>query len=172
MRRYILDADILCYFQRAGRLELLARQATECPWVLVDEVEDELFRAKGYGDAALRVLREFSIPVVTIADGSREAALLERLHPGKDHPNCGEAASIAVATYDTDLIFVTNDQRAATLALVELYSLSGERCIRTPTFLRRLHELRLFTSEDIRHWLKINNRLTWPSWWEAWSVDE
>lgn len=107
------------------------------------------------------------MPVLAIGPGSQEEALLNRLHEVGRRKNRGEAASIAVASFDPSLVLVTHDKVAALFGLTELYSLSGERCIRTPTLVRRLFEVGVLTLEAVHHWVKCNS-LEFPVWWEGW----
>lgn len=169
-RRYLPDANVVCYFQKAGQLELLAQALVRVPWLIVDAVEDELIAGKQrtLGEHAFRVLQKYTVHVEPMREGSREELLFRRLHPTTATKNKGEAASIAVATYDPSLIFVTHDSVALRLGVTELYSASGERCIHSSTFVRRLFEFEAISAAEVRHWRKCNPLGDMPRWWDEW----
>lgn len=167
-RRYLLDACVGVYFQRAGQLELLAHSRTVMPWAIVDVVEDELTRHKVLGAHAYRVLQQHHIPVVRIGRDTPEHALLEHLHPSDSQKDLGEAASIAAASHDASLIFVSHEPRALRIALKELYSRFGERCVHTSTFVRRLAERGALQADHIKHWARCNPLPDMPHWWKPW----
>jgi hypothetical protein len=100
--------------------------------------------------------------------GSREEALMRSLlAPLKSatKKDEGEAASIAIAKWRPDLVFVTGDRTATLWALNELYG-CGERVMRSYVFVRVLYEagaitLAAVTALDVY----LGSRPDIPRWW-------
>lgn len=123
MTAYLLDANVLIYFESAGELPALLAAAAAARLVLVREVHDEVVNRKK-GPPAKTLLTRSAVEVQSLP--LRAVPVLASIRGGRSSSgpgtttNLGEDASIALAIFDPDLIFVTGDREAAFHALNEL----------------------------------------------------
>lgn len=175
---FLLDANVLLDFQNSGVLPELAEASHHVEMAVAEKVRDEvtlpragdssnLVGKKRQAEAALRGAR---ISTLEILPGTEEAALLQALLPlplatEKDQ---GEAASIAIARRDCQLLFVTGDKTAVLWALNELYH-NGERVMRVPVFVRTLVQRGALSADTARAVAKrATSHGVVPSWWASW----
>lgn len=169
---YLLDANVVIHFQRSGALDVLA--ASTLRLVVVEEVWDELTapRNTSHRTAAAEVKRvlEPAVSVESIGVGSSAGRALTALRGSNmSRTNLGEDASTALAMFATDLVLVTDEQRAAFRALNELRG----RVIVAHPFLRLLVEkgdLDRQRASTIANDLVELGRSSRPSWWDAWTI--
>jgi hypothetical protein len=176
---FLLDANVFLDFQNAALLPALVRAAQVIDLAVAEKVFDEvtLPRADDSGDLvgkkrqAERALRDARITKIEIIPGTREAELMQALLAPlktikeKDH---GEAASIAIAASNADLLFVTGDETAVLWALNELFH-KGERVMRVPIFVRTLLERAALDAETVKGVAaRAVSHGAEPSWWASW----
>lgn len=174
--RYLLDANIFIVSQRAERLGQLASAAGVVSCAVVDDVSDELTiakRGKPLTDAmreAARILDEGRIHRIKILPNTPADVIRTELSKrvGK-----GEAASIAIAAQDLDLVFVSDDAKAVAGGPKLYRELPGEvgRIMGLHAFLRTLVErgaLAKAVAREISTIAKLSSNLDPPLWWEAW----
>lgn len=166
---YLLDAMIVIELAEASGLEMLASGRVRIE--LVEEVWDEVTdkRHAGPARAVRRVLS--GVTRRSIVPGSHEDRIKEAL---RDSPtsrrNLGEAASIAVASVDPDVVLVTNDRDAAFAAMRELRG----RTIELFAFFRALIDAGESREAVTRVRASIAKRqhrntlwTTPPTWWDT-----
>lgn len=176
---FLLDANVLLDFQNAALLPALVGAAQVVDLAVAEQVFDEVTLPKandssdliGKKRQAAHALREARIAKIEIIPGTREAelmqALLAPLQPlnEKDH---GEAASIAIASSNADLLFVTGDKTAVLWALNELFH-KGERVMRVPIFVRTLLERAALDASTVRGVAaRAASHGAIPTWWASW----
>ncbi|WP_437878418.1 hypothetical protein [Sorangium sp. So ce513] len=175
MVQYLLDANVVIPFQRAGSLKALVAAANCVPMAIVDDVLDELTLPRKPTDPVTRLmteadreLRGSSIELIEVLAGSEEDATRGALMALVDR---GEAASIAVASRRLDLVFVTEDVRAVQ-GKPRLYrELPGEvgRIMGLHAFLRVLVE-RGALSATLASAVAVSRDLDPPLWWAGWTA--
>jgi len=168
MNPWLLDANVLILAQRAGRLSALLKAANRAPFVLVEEVYDELVRANTARSEMVRrardmerALQKSSVRRVAIPLQSSASILYRALRAGREtQSDAGEAASIAWASANHDARFVTADRGASWIALREI----GPRVWVLPCFLNDLVKVHALTPDDAD---KIVNKSGTPppTWW-------
>lgn len=165
---YLLDTNIVSYFLQASREGELAAAAKISAMVLVAEVKKELRADKNRGGARFeRWLATSSIAVTDILLGTPAAARLAQLVAGSaTDRDLGERASLALASFEPALTFVTHDKAAAWLALRELWA-PGDRVLGVAPFLRRLFDERALTDPAVADDL-IQYGEPRPAWWAEW----
>jgi hypothetical protein len=176
---FLLDANVLLDFQNAGLLPELVAAMQVVDMAVAEKVFDEVTLPK-LGDSsdavgkkrqAAAALRSARITKIEIVPGSHEATLMQTLlAPIKTvrEKDQGEAASIAVATRDAALLFVTGDKTAVLWALNELFH-KGERVMRVPVFVRTLFEREALdgaTVKKVANWAAGHGAI--PTWWASW----
>jgi len=177
--RFLLDANVVFDFQHSGQLKALADAAGKLDLAFAEQVADEACLVRA-GDSAEtvgkkreadRILRGSTFSTIEILPGSPEAALMAALLSplrNVEKKDQGEAASIAVASTDVSVVFVTGDTKAVLWALNELYG-SGERVMRTPVFVRRLYDKGALSANTIaRVAARVAGRGAPPTWWASW----
>lgn len=178
MMRYLLDSNVAIVFQKAGHLPELPAAAKRVPLAVVNDVLEELTLPKPGKPLtrdmkeAERVLSNDAIPLLNIFSSTPEEkvrdALRARRNAGK-----GEAASIAIAMNQPDLIFVTEDLKAMK-GTAQLYrELPGEvgRIMGLHAFLRTLVEksaLAAAVAAAVSTAAKAQSNIDPPLWWEDW----
>lgn len=175
MVRYLLDTNAVIPFQRAGCLKALVAAAKSVPMAIVDDVLEELTVPRKPTDPetnlmkeAGRELRGSSVELIEVLAGSEEDATRGVLMAFVDR---GEAASIAVASRRSDLIFVTEDVRAVQ-GKPKLYrELPGDvgRIIGLHALLRVLVE-RGALSAALARAVAASRDLDPPLWWTGWTA--
>ncbi|WP_437947558.1 hypothetical protein WME98_43540 [Sorangium sp. So ce296] len=175
MVQYLLDANVVIPFQRAGGLKALVAAANSVPMAIVDDVLEELTLPRKPTDPetnlmkeADRELRGSSIELIEVLAGSEEDATRTTLMAFVDR---GEVASIAVASRRLDLVFVTEDVRAVQ-GKPRLYrELPGEvgRILGLHAFLRVLVE-RGALSATLARAVAASRDLDPPLWWAGWTA--
>ena len=176
---FLLDANVLLDFQNAGLLPELAAASQVVDMAVAEKVFDEVTLTKsgdtpnlvGKKKQAAAILRSAKLTKIEIVPGTREAALMQTLlgpvNAIKDKDQ-GEAASIAVAASDEDLLFVTGDKTAVLWALNELFH-KGERVMRVPIFARTLLERDALDSKTVQGIAeRAASHGAVPSWWASW----
>lgn len=168
---WLLDAGVFIRAEHAGRLVDLLHAAETVPVAVVREVYDEvtapqtrkaaiLARAvatKRNLDTSKVVVRE--IPLVSKA-ANRFAAFRSGRATAND---AGEAASVALAVSDDELVFVTVEKGAAWLGLREIHP----RVTVLAWFLRSLVEsgaMSMSVATDIAS----SDPTPLPFWWPEW----
>jgi hypothetical protein len=176
---FLLDANVLLDFQNASLLPALVEAAQVVDMAIAEKVFDEVTLPKVDDSSdlvrkkkqAALALRDSPIAKIEILPGTPESALMQALLAPlqtikeKDH---GEAASIAIAATDANLLFVTGDKTAVLWALNELFH-KGERVMRVPVFVRTLFErdaLDLTTLKGVAERAVSHGAI--PSWWASW----
>jgi hypothetical protein len=166
---YLLDNNIVSYFFNADLQADLARIAGALTLAIVREVHEEAPRHATKGAVYEKWLPSSGVTVRDIAVGSPGSGILADLQLSTGSlSDLGEFASIAIASEDPSLIFVTNDKAALWIALRELYA-PGERVIRFPTFLRRAHDAVGLSQAAVTKLAKhaqVSDAP--PTWWSAW----
>lgn len=176
---FLLDANVLVDFQAAGLLPALAAASRVVDIAVAEKVFDEVTLAE-FGDSSDRVgkkrqaaiaLRGARITKIEIVPGTREAELMQTLLGPVNtlkHKDHGEAASIAVAASDDDLLFVTGDKNAVLWALNELFG-KGERVMRVPIFVRTLFDRNALDRTTVKGVAEraVSHSVV-PSWWASW----
>jgi predicted nucleic acid-binding protein len=175
MFRYLLDANAVIPFQRAGCLNALVAAAKSVPMAIVDDVLEELTVPRKPTDPetnlmkeANRELRGSSIELIEVLAGSKEDATRGARMAFVDR---GEAASIAVASRRLDLVFVTEDVRAVQ-GKPKLYrELPGDvgRIMGLHAFLRLLVEHGPL-SATLASAVAASRDLDPPLWWMDWAA--
>lgn len=113
---------------------------------------------------ARELLESSPLGVLDIPLLSPAAARFAAFRQGRSTDNdAGEAESVALAAFDADLVFVTNDRRAAWLACREL----GQRVTTMPWFLRRLVEQGALAVPEADAIAQTDPKLV-PHWWSDW----
>lgn len=175
----LLDTNVLVDFQKSELLPSLVRAAQILEMAVAEKVFDELTLPKvddsgdivGKKRRAAAALQGARITRIEILPGTREAtlmqALLAPLQTVKEKDQ-GEAASIAIAASDANLLFVTGDKAAILWALNELFH-TGERVMCVPVFVRTLFERGALTASAVRQLAPraVSHGAT-PSWWQSW----
>lgn len=179
MTTYLLDANVLVDFQAAGALPSLAAAAERCELALAEQVYDELTLETpddtptrvGSKRHAASVLAGSKLRSLQVTPGTAQERLLRALLApiaSVSKKDQGEAASVALASGDPSLVFVTGDRVAALWALNELWG-TGERVLRVPSFVRLLYERDALPSSAV---LVVASRAAShgvvPTWWERW----
>ncbi len=181
---FLLDANVLFNFQNGepDQLHALVRAGNTVALAVAEQVFDEATlpdpndstKIKNAKRRALNLLESSAIRRLEILPGSEEAAWMSaRLSPIKEvkKKDAGEAASIALARADHDLVFVTSDRTATLWTLNELFN-TGERVVRTQVFARTLLEMGAIDSTVVR---AIEPQLVklaaLPGWWSSWRAD-
>ena len=167
---YLLDTMIVSYFLQAAREKELTVAAGACPMVLVDEVRQELENDPNRGGNAFKKwLATSGIVVRAVVIGTpAHATLAHLISPAVPAKNLGERASIALASSDPSLTFVTHDKNGVWIALREIWS-PGERILGVPVFLRRLYEQGAIKNLDvIDDVVALVQAVQLPSWWATW----
>ena len=175
----LLDANVLVDFQRADLLGELVKASATVEMAVVEQVLDEvtLVREEDSSDTVGRkrkaraLLTQARLQTLEILPRTPEAALLQTLLTPVNtvrRKDQGEAASVAVATGDPRLVFVTGDKTAVLWSLNELFG-SGERVMRIPVFVRTLHAKDALGAVTVK---RIAERAAShgvvPSWWDDW----
>lgn len=164
---FLLDANIVSYFLQLRREGDLARAVIHFPSGIAEEVRQELTNAPQLGARFVRWLGGSGLGVLPILIGSKADQILVQLQPAASvSSDAGERASIALASADPSLIFVTTDKAASLLALRELWT-PGERVLALQPFLRRLVDADALPGDAAEDVLRQSNQAT-PSWWPAW----
>lgn len=173
MIRYLLGANVIIPFQQAGRLADLVTAAGQVAMAIVDDVFDELTLPKKPTEPqtkwmvdAERALRGSAVAHIPVFAGSEEDNVRTALKASVD---AGEAASIAVASRRTDLVFVTEDVRAVQ-GKPRLYrELPGEtgRIMGMHAFLRVLVERGALSAASCKAIASVR-ALDEPLWWANW----
>ncbi len=176
---FLLDANVFLDFQNAELLPELVAAAHVVDMAVAEKVFDEVTLPKA-GDSsdligkkkrATLALRDAPITKIEIIPGTREAELMQALLAsvsGTKDKDQGEAASIAVATSDPALLFVTGDKAAVLVALNELFH-TGERVMRVPIFIRTLFEREALARETVKGIaIRAASHGAIPSWWSSW----
>lgn len=176
---YLLDANVLLDFQQAGALPALVNAAESSPLAVAEKVLDEVSVPKpsdsgdliGKKRQAATILKGSRIRIVEILPQSPADALMRALlAPLKSltDKDQGEAASVASAASDSDLVFVTGDKVAVLWGLNELFG-SGERVMRVPVFVRLMHEAAALDTAAVRTVAaRAASHGKVPTWWPAW----
>jgi hypothetical protein len=182
--RFLLDANVLVDFQSAELLPTLMQASHRVSMAVAENVFDEVTLPKttdssemvGKKRLAATAFLQSKIDKIEIYPGTPStwtsaATLMQGLlalrvnAKLKDH---GEAASIAVAASDANLLFVTGDKNAVWWALNELFH-TGERIMLVPVFIRKLFESLALDANGVR---RVASRATShgpvPSWWASW----
>lgn len=178
MFRYLLDSNVVITFQRASCLADLAGAAATVGLAIVDDVVEELTQPPRPADPVTakmkevsRVLGGGSIGVIPIVAGSPEDGIREAL---RRLVGAGEAASVAVAMRQPDLIFVTEDIRAVEGERLRLYrELPGEvgRIIGIHSLLRVLVERGAISAQIAIKVSAAGDRSNGaPLWWADWAA--
>jgi hypothetical protein len=176
---HLLDANVVIDFDHAKCLQALVQQ-TVVRLCVVEQVHDELCIPKpkdvthrvSEKSRVARLLGRWLSAPIEILPGTQAERVMRHLlrrktssHSGRD---LGEAASIAAASVDRELCFVTDDAGAARLALGELFE-SGERVQRLAPFVRALHARRAIDRDVVKQLGSLPKlRGDQPSWWEGW----
>lgn len=165
---YLLDTNIVSFFLQASRETELATASDISPMAIVGEVRDELRGDKNRGGANFtKWLAGSRIAVTDILVGSGSATRLAQLVSDTAMSrDLGERASIALASFDPTLIFVTHDKNAAWLALRELWA-PGDRVLRVASFLRRLFQEKALTDAAVADDIIAYGEPR-PAWWAEW----
>ncbi len=173
MVRYLLDANAVIPFQRARCLNALVDAAKSVPMAIVDDVLEELTLPRRPTDPetnlmkeARRELRGSSIALIEVLAGSEEDTTRSAFMAFVDR---GEAASIAVASRQSEMIFVTEDVRAVQ-GKPKLYrELPGDvgRIMGLHAFLRVLVEQGAL-SATLAKAVAASRDLDPPLWWPGW----
>lgn len=176
---FLLDTNVLLDFQNSDLLPSLVRAAETVDMAVAEQVFDEVTLVRttdsdalvGKKRRAAAALQGARLTKIEILPGTPEATLMQALLAPlqtvreKDH---GEAASIAVAASDADLLFVTGDKTAVLWALNELFH-TGERVMRVPVFVRTLFDRGALLADEVRQVAeKAANHGAVPSWWRSW----
>jgi predicted nucleic acid-binding protein len=167
MWRYILDANVVVVFQKAGRLAALVVAASQVSMAMVDDVYDELTVPKP-GKPATAEMRE----VARVFHGS--VITVEAILVGS--PGLGEAASVAFAVHRHDHVVVTTDRKAVAGAAKLYAELPGEvgRIIGLHALLRTLvgrGALAVGIATEVADAAKEASNLDLPVWWQAWVAE-
>jgi hypothetical protein len=169
MTSYLLDNNVISYFFNAGRQDDLARVAKKLGLVVVREVHEEAENHPSKGNAYKKWQPSSGIIIRDIGVGSDASAVLAQLQKNTAKlKDLGELASIALATDDPAVTFVSNDHGASWLTLNELHQ-PGERVIRFATFLQRAHDsvgLTRAAAKELAKKAQIPDRP--PTWWQPW----
>lgn len=176
---FLLDANVLLDFQIAEGLPALVEAARILDMAVAEKVYDEVTLPKpgdsgqivGKKRSAAAVLQGARIAKLEILPATPEAALMQALlaplQSVKDKDQ-GEAASIALAANNLDLLFVTGDKTAVLWALNELFH-TGERVMRIPVFVRTVFERGGIAATAVRRVAeRAASHGVAPSWWESW----
>lgn len=176
---FLLDANVLVDFQSAGLLAQLAAAAEAVDMAVAEQVLDEV-TLQGPGESpalvgkrreAARVLGAARIRTMEILPGTAAAVLMQALLApvrAVDRKDQGEAASVAIAASEPDLLFVTGDKTGVLWGLNELYH-SGERVMRIPMFVRTLFERGALDTTAVRSVApQATSHGATPSWWATW----
>jgi hypothetical protein len=166
---YLLDTMIVSYFLEAGREAELRQAAAVCPMAIVDEVQGELLNDKSRGGRAFdRWIKSTQIKVLSIVVGSAESqTLAQLLNPHLPDQGRGERASIALASGNSALTFVTNDKGGTIIAHRELW-MPGERILGLAVFLRRLVDGGALDKADVVDEIIALRSAQRPTWWATW----
>lgn len=176
---FLLDTNVLLDFQNSGLLPSLVRAAQTLDMAVAEQVFDEVTLPEvddssdlvGKKRRAAAALDGERITKIEIIPGTREATLMQTLLAPlttvkkKDQ---GEAASIAIAASNADLLFVTGDKTAVLWALNELFH-TGERVMRVPVFVRTLFDRGALPVSAVRQVAeRAASHGAVPSWWQSW----
>jgi len=170
----LLDACTISYLFNAGQKEFLRKATTVSRIHTVLEVVVELERSTAFGDG-FRKLKDDLVAggqwvVHELIPGTPEQQLFNHLRgergkfSGKDQ---GELASIAWAFFQTNLVFVTEDQGAVRWAIDDLPGFPC-RVVRTAAWLRALGERGAdLSAKGLGSWAhQVPPPL--PYWWADW----
>ncbi len=166
---YLLDTNIVSYFLQAQREKDLAAAAKRCSMAVVEEVLRELRDdPKRGGRAFERWFDASGIEVRAIQLGSEAHVVFQSLlSQSASNKDLGERASIALASEDASLTFVSNDKNALLIALRELFA-PGERALGVSVFLRRLFEARCMDDPRALDAVMRHTTIPEPTWWATW----
>lgn len=165
---YLLDTNVVSFFLQASRETELAAASNISTLAIVGEVREELRADRNRGGPNFtRWLSSSGISVTDVIVGSpaamRLAQLINGTATGRD---LGERASIALASFDPTLVFVTHDKNAAWLALRELWA-PGASVLRVASFLRRLFDEKALTDATVADDIIAFGEPR-PAWWAEW----
>ena len=164
---FLLDACVVCRLQDTGQLGVLAGLSPRP--VVVEEVWDELASPPTQKPAVLALAHAITarigdFDVRPIPLGSPAAATFALLRARAKSPrDRGEDASIALASHDRDLHFVTGDVAASFRALAELPG----RVLAFHQFLRCLHEQHDVPKAVLAAAGAVPS-IPSPTWWAPW----
>ena len=171
----LLDAQIVIELHQASALGLLLGRTL--PLVCVEEVWDEITDSPNHvaHGRAIREALDGHVRVDSIMLGTPEAATLAALRStaAGATKDLGEAGSIALASHRPEMVFATDDRKAAFGAIRELRG----RTIELHGFLRVLADdgADLARVADAQAAIAIRRRTDkmWsipPDWWSSWLV--
>jgi hypothetical protein len=167
--KYLVDTNVVSYFFNAGHEAELATVSARMPLVAVEEVHRELLGdVKGNARAYKRWQAAGNLTVRPLLVGSEGASRLGRLYSRTTGRDLGEYASIALATDDPSLVFVTNDKTGHWIGARELL---GERVLRFWAFLRRAQQAAGLTARVVQAILlntRSNLQRDEPLWLKDW----
>lgn len=167
---WIIDTCAIVRAQDAGHLEAFLDAAQGLGATLAEEVALEVSGrpgkvAKPEQVVAARAVKARTIPTLDIPMGSPAAQTYARLRAGRTGTtDAGECQSIALALHRPDALFVTAEQRAGWLALVEL----EDRARAFPSLLRAMvggGHLDRAIAEEIQEAAEQRSGVRRPTWW-------
>jgi hypothetical protein len=165
--RYLLDTQIVSWFLQSRKEQALAAAAEKVPCSVVEEVREELAADRTRGGLFGKWFPTSNIQLIEIQMGSPADDVHNALSASSTtNRGRGERASIAVASADPQLSFVSMDNGALLIALNELWG-SGERVLKLPAFLRRLFDASALSKETADAVMKKSNQIL-PTWWGRW----
>lgn len=176
---FLVDANVFIDFQKSNLLSELVQVSHSVKVAIAEQVFEELTfpkkedseKRKGEKRVALSSLRQSQLDIIEIGPETAEAKLMETLlAPLKTlkEKDRGEAASIAIASCSSELVFVTGDNTAIVWALNELFG-TGERVMRVPVFIRKLYEcgaLSAIAVKGVAERAASHGQI--PTWWTSW----
>jgi hypothetical protein len=170
---WLLDACVLLRAEDAGRLSELLAAASLVRCAVVREVYDEVTAPETRKQKVLERARKAkaeidksSIEVRNIPLLSDAATRMAAFRDGRTTANdAGEAASVALASTDTELVFVTAEKGAVWLGIREAYPHTTV----LPWFLRALVEGGAMPWTVADEIVKADSTPL-PSWWAEWSL--
>jgi hypothetical protein len=173
----LLDACTISYLFAACQKEFLREAAAASRIHTVLDVVVELERAKGFGDG-FRKLKDDLVAagqwvVHELIIGTPEHQLFQQLRRTKGKlliEDQGELASIALAAFHPDLVFVTEDRQAMRWAIDELPDFPC-RIVRSAAWLRAVRERGgNLDVGGLERWAKVVQPQPLPSWWNDWMI--
>ena len=166
---YLLDTNVVAYFLHANQRSELSKIAEAMPLAVVEEVHQELLGDTRHGGEYRKWLPTTRIQRREIFVGGLGAACLGKLRKKSGGAkDLGEHASIALAASEPDLLFVTNDQKAAWLAQRELVT-EGERVLGFWAFLYRMQSVTQMRRGVVESLAKVARVVDHePTWWSDW----
>lgn len=176
----LLDACAVSYLFQAGQKEFIRGAAHVSRIHFVLEVVEELKKETTWGKGFEKLLAELSASghceVHELLVGSPEQRYFNSLRANSTSPkDQGEHASIALAVYRPDLVFVSEDDGAIRRAVVELPGFPA-RVTRTAAWLRFVDEQGGKLDRDgLARWTtlmmekeKKAKKPVLPRWWASW----